>query len=290
MEEVAPVKIFNDIDSLKSYLKELRQKGKSIGFVPTMGYLHEGHGSLIKASYAREDHTVLSIYVNPTQFGPAEDLDAYPRDIDRDIEVAKACGADILFFPNDEVMYPEGYATYVEVENLTETLCGASRPSHFKGVTTIVTKLFNIVKPDRAYFGQKDAQQSLVIKRMAADLNMDVEVVVCPIVREDDGLAMSSRNTYLTPRQRQQATILSKSLKRAAEMLQSGVLDSTTILEEMKAMIEAQAEANLDYIQVVSERTLKPIEKVNENALIAVAVKFGKTRLIDNLTVEVSES
>ena len=222
------MEVFENIPAMKQFVRMKKAEGKTIGFVPTMGYLHSGHLSLIEKSTSQNDVTVISIFVNPTQFGENEDLDQYPRDFERDCRLAQEAGADAVFFPTAGMMYPEGYKTYVEVVDITKRLCGVTRPTHFKGVTTVVTKLFHIVAPDRAYFGQKDAQQLLVIRRMVKDLNMDIEIVGCPIIRETDGLAMSSRNLYLSGEERMQATVLNQSLEMAEKMIDSGERDSNT--------------------------------------------------------------
>lgn len=252
-----------------------------------MGYLHEGHISLIKRARGENDVVVVSVFVNPTQFGPNEDFDSYPRDEQRDAALCKEAGCDILFMPTKEDMYKQNYSTYVEVQGLTEGLCGAKRPGHFRGVTTVVTKLFNIVKADRAYFGQKDAQQLAVIKRMVADLDMDIEVVGCEIVRDVYGLALSSRNTYLSEDERKQAPVLYKSLVKAKEAIENGERVSENIIELIEDTISEAKDAVIDYVEVVSNETLKPIEKIEGEVLIALAVKIGKTRLIDNVVVRV---
>jgi len=265
----------------------LRAKGRSIGFVPTMGAFHEGHLSLMRRSRAENEISVVSIFVNPTQFCLDEDYESYPRDMERDQEKAEGVGVDYLFCPSVEDMYPQGYSTFVNVEGLTETLCGASRPGHFKGVATVVTKLFNIVMPHRAYFGQKDYQQALVIKRMVTDLNMDIEIVVMPIVREKDGLAMSSRNAYLSPREREAALILSRSLSLAEERIKAGERDAMAVLREMTELIERERMAKIDYVALCHPETLEDLERIEDRALIALAVKIGKARLIDNCLVRV---
>ncbi|HAH97679.1 MAG TPA: pantoate--beta-alanine ligase, partial [Firmicutes bacterium] len=263
-------------------------RNKTLGFVPTMGFLHGGHLSLIKAAKAQNDLVVVSVFVNPTQFAPGEDYESYPRDIDRDYQLAREAGADVVFNPNVDEIYIPGASTAVEVTgDITKKLCGASRPTHFKGVTTVVNILFNIVKPDRAYFGQKDAQQALVIKRMVRDLHMPVEVVVCPIVREVDGLAMSSRNVYLSSDERQQATCLNEALQKAADYLGSGADDCGSVAQLIKIIeghIQRQDLAAIDYVLILDGETLDDIELIEpgKSALAAVAVKFGKTRLIDN--------
>lgn len=272
---------------LKDLIKDCRKQGKTIGFVPTMGFLHEGHLSLIKTAKKENDFVVVSIFVNPTQFGVGEDFDAYPRNLDRDAELSESAGADVIFHPTVHEMYPDKYSTYVEVEEITNKLCGLSRPTHFKGVTTVVNKLFNIVEADKAYFGQKDAQQVAVIQRMVRDLNMNIEIIPCPIVREIDGLAMSSRNTYLTPEQRKAALILSKSLFAAQDMIMKGSRNASEIKEFIVDMIKSEPLAVIDYVEVVDTLSLDNITLVKDSVLIALAVKIGRTRLIDNILVEV---
>ncbi|MCT4597903.1 MAG: pantoate--beta-alanine ligase [Vallitalea sp.] len=281
------MEIFHDIQKLRQSLDTKRLEGKNIGFVPTMGYLHQGHLSLIKSSAKENDVTVLSIYVNPTQFAPNEDLDNYPRDLENDTKIAEEAGADIIFIPNNKMMYIDNHVTYVNVHELTDNLCGLSRPTHFQGVTTIVTKLFNIVQPKRAYFGQKDAQQAIIIKRMVKDLNIPVDIVVCPIIREHDGLAMSSRNTYLNQQERSEATILNESLQKAKLLIEAGERDSKVIKNTIESMINSKPSANIDYISIVSQETLKDITTIKGSILIAIAVKMGNTRLIDNIQMEV---
>ena len=254
-----------------------------IAFVPTMGYFHEGHLSLMREGRERGDVLVVSIFVNPTQFGPGEDFDRYPRDMERDLRMAEEVGVDVIFAPTVEEMYPEGYQTYVEVEKVTQHLCGLSRPGHFRGVTTVVTKLFNIVKPHVALFGQKDYQQLITIERMVKDLNMDVEIVGMPTVREEDGLAASSRNVYLSPEERKAALSLYRSLRRAEELFSEGVRESQRILEEVRGVLEAEPLVKIDYVHVCDPETLEDIEgPIGERALVAVAAKVGTTRLIDN--------
>ncbi|GFR34235.1 pantoate--beta-alanine ligase [Thermobrachium celere] len=279
--------IIKSVDEMKRHMKDIKKQGRSIGFVPTMGYLHEGHMSLIKRARGENEVVVVSVFVNPTQFGPNEDYERYPRDEERDKKMCEEAGCDILFMPNKDDMYRENYSTYVEVYGLTEGLCGAKRPGHFRGVATIVTKLFNIVKPDRAYFGQKDAQQLAVIKRMVKDLDFDIEIVGCEIVRDVDGLALSSRNTYLSEEERKQAPILYKSLLKAKEEIEKGERASEKLIDLIKTTILEMPDAQIDYIEIVNNETLKPIEKVEGEVLIALAVKFGKTRLIDNMAVRV---
>lgn len=267
-------------------VRELRHSLKgTVGFVPTMGYLHEGHVSLVKQAKTENDFSAVSIFVNPTQFGPKEDFKTYPRDIDRDLALLKPY-TDIVFIPSDKEMYPDGYNTWVEVQGITDMLEGAVRPGHFKGVTTVVNKLFNIIEPTKSYFGQKDAQQVAVIKKMVKDLNMPLKVVVCPTMREKDGLAMSSRNTYLTPEMRQNATLLYKSLTKAKEMYRGGERDADKIKQTMTGIIKSQPIGIIDYISIADNETLREIKKIEKPALISMAVKFGKTRLIDNIILE----
>jgi len=270
--------------------EKLRLEGRTIGFVPTMGYFHEGHLALMRRARAENDVVVVSLFVNPIQFAPGEDYEEYPRDLERDKALAEKEGVDILFAPSVESMYPPGYCTYVEVTGtLTSTLCGARRPGHFRGVTTIVTKLFNIVKPHRAYFGEKDAQQLRVIKRMVEDLNFDVEIVPVPTVREPDGLAMSSRNVYLSPEERKAATVLYRSLKLAQEMIARGERDARRVIEEMRRLIESEPRARIDYVEIVDSNTLEKVDRIKGEVLIALAVFIGKARLIDNVTIRVED-
>jgi len=264
-----------------------RQAGKIIAFVPTMGYFHEGHLSLMREGRKRGDILVVSLFVNPIQFGPKEDLNDYPRDFDRDKTLAEKEGVDVIFVPEVEEMYPKTYQTYVEVTQLTQHLCGLSRPGHFKGVTTVVAKLFNIVKPHIALFGLKDYQQYLVIKQMIRDLNYDIEIIGCPIIREPDGLAMSSRNLYLTPEQRVSALSLSQSLKLAQEMVDQGERDSRVIIDRIKSFITHHPGTQIDYVKVCDPETLEDLDRIEKKALIALAVKVGKARLIDNSLLEV---
>jgi len=266
-----------DMTYLRLNLKE------PVGFVPTMGYLHEGHMSLVRKARAENKTVIASIYVNPTQFGPREDLSKYPRDLPRDLAMLDKEGADVVFFPSDKEMYPTGYDTWVTVDNLTKPLEGDSRPTHFRGVTTIVTKLFNIVRPTNAYFGQKDAQQALVIKKMAVDLNMNLKVVVCPTIREPDGLAMSSRNVYLNPEQRKLVPVLYQSLLLAKDIFAIGERNADVILEQMTTLIQKEPLAKIDYISISDTETLAELKTIQKSALVSMAVKFGNTRLIDNI-------
>lgn len=278
------MKIVRDIKQIKEIVRELKQERKRIVFVPTMGYLHEGHLNLMREGKKRGDVLIISIFVNPLQFAPNEDLEKYPRDIERDEQLADKVGVDIIFYPTAEMMYPPGYRTYVTVEEWSERLCGASRPGHFRGVTTVVLKLFNIIQPDVAIFGWKDAQQFLILRQMVKDLNLDIEMVALETTREEDGLAMSSRNTYLTPEQRKQATVLYKSLCRAKELALQGTKNPAIIIAEMRKIIEQAPESRIDYIAIVSLDTLEPLSEVQfGNTLIAVAVFIGTTRLIDNI-------
>lgn len=281
------MQVIENIASLKDIIGEKKKKGLSIGLVPTMGFLHEGHLSLMRAAKSENDIMVVSIFVNPLQFGVGEDYAEYPRDLEGDKKLAAAAGCDLLFSPAVREMYPRGYATFVEVERLTDSLCGFSRPGHFRGVTTVVTKLFNLVCPDRAYFGQKDAQQAFVLKKMVADLNMNLQLVVGPTVREADGLAMSSRNKYLTPEQRKEAVALYKGLQEAGERVAGGEREAAAIKQAIRQKISSIKGACLDYIEIVDTVELCPVQIIAGRCLIAVAVRFGQTRLIDNVIVEV---
>lgn len=274
--------------ALKSALKELRKGHKTVGFVPTMGFLHEGHLSLVQRARSENDVVVVSVFVNPTQFGPNEDFASYPRDLEKDCALVEGAGCDLVLAPEPEEMYPAPYMTYVDVVGgLTDKLCGASRPGHFRGVATVVTKLFNLVKPTNAYFGQKDAQQVAVIEQMVADMDMDLNIVPCPIVREADGLALSSRNTYLTDTERQEALVLSQSLFWAKAQVEAGERSAAKLISGMQAMIEKVPSAEIDYIQIVNARTLEGVETLTGTVLFALAVKVGKPRLIDNMRLEV---
>lgn len=259
--------------------------GGRVGFVPTMGYLHEGHLSLVRRAREQNGLVVVSIFVNPTQFSPGEDLDRYPRDLDRDLALAGAAGADVVFHPSAPEMYSRDHCTWVEVENLTERLCGASRPGHFRGVTTVVAKLFGTVIPDTAYFGQKDAQQALVIRRMTEDLDLGVAIEVCPTVRESDGLAMSSRNAYLSTEERRQAPTLRRALLEAAGTIETGERDPSAVKAAFHARLAKAPLARLDYVEIVGTSDLAPVEQIGGEVLVATAVWFGGTRLIDNVMV-----
>lgn len=279
--------IVETISALRNYLNEQRKQGRTIGFVPTMGYLHDGHLSLIRSAKADNDVVVVSDFVNPTQFAPNEDFDSYPRDIDRDEQLAMSAGADVVFYPSVEEMYPAGSSTFVETEgHITKVLCGASRPSHFRGVTTVVSMLFNIVQPDKAYFGQKDAQQAAVLIKMVRDLHMNLQIVVCPIVREADGLAMSSRNTYLSAEARQQAVVLNQALLKGKTLFESGEYNVQKLSEAISNKIKEMPLADIDYVSIFDYPSLETVENINEQALAAVAVRFGNTRLIDNIILK----
>jgi len=267
-------------------VRELRPKLVGpVGFVPTMGYLHEGHLALVRQARAESSTVVVSIFVNPTQFGPGEDLATYPRNLDRDLELLEQEGTDIVFVPSGEEMYPRGFSTWVDVEKVTECLEGASRPGHFRGVATVVAKLFNIIQPTRAYFGQKDTQQAVVIKKMIADLNMNLEIVVVPTVRESDGLAMSSRNSYLNPEERQSATVLFGALSLARQLWQFGEKDASKIRYEMENLIQKEPLAQIDYVSIADADTLEELDMIDRPALVSLAVRIGKTRLIDNIVM-----
>lgn len=283
------MEVFSKIDDLRRKLKEEKRNGKSIGFVPTMGYLHEGHLSLVRQSIKENDLTVVSIFVNPIQFGPGEDFNRYPRDVERDKRLLEKEGVHYLFSPDEDEMYPAGFKTFVEVAEIGKKLCGKSRPGHFKGVSTVVLKLFNIVQPNRVYFGQKDAQQAIIIKKMSKDLNLSVDIVVMPIVREEDGLAMSSRNVYLNEEERKNATVLYKSLKEAEKMIKMGERDTEKVINRMREVIMSYPEALIDYIEIVDTEELNPVNPIKGKVLIALAAYIGKARLIDNMILEVEK-
>lgn len=281
------MQVVKKIDELRNVIKQEKINGNKIGFVPTMGYLHDGHLSLIKKSKEDNDVTVCSIFVNPTQFGPGEDLDKYPRDIERDMKLLKENKCDILFYPDVKEMYPNGFYTKVTLSILTDKLCGKSRPGHFDGVATVVTKLINIVNPDSAYFGMKDYQQLLVIKRVVEDLNLDVNIVGCPIVRENDGLAMSSRNVYLTEKERESALSLSKSFKLVSQLIEKGIKNPQEIKQEVCKFIETHPFTKIDYVELVDIDTLENLNELKDKFLLALAVFVGKARLIDNKIFEI---
>lgn len=279
------MQIVTTIEEVRTQIKAWKKEGCSVGLVPTMGYLHEGHGSLISRARKENDKVVVSIFVNPMQFGPGEDLESYPRDLNKDSAYCETLGADLIFHPEPSEMYMDGFCSYVDMSVLTEELCGLSRPVHFRGVCTVVNKLFNIVQPDRAYFGQKDAQQLAVIKRMVEDLNMDLEIIGCPIVREADGLAKSSRNIYLSAEERQAALVLSKAVKLGQELAAAGETDAKKIVSGMRALIEKEPLARIDYVKAVDGLTMQQIDTVKAPMLVALAVYIGKTRLIDNFSI-----
>lgn len=280
------MKIVNTIAEVREIVKSWKKEGLSVGLVPTMGYLHEGHASLIKKASQENDRVVVSDFVNPIQFGPKEDLSTYPRDIERDAQVCEESGADIIFHPTAEEMYCPDFSTFVDITGPSDLLCGKSRPTHFKGVCTVVSKLFLIVAPDKAYFGQKDAQQLAVIKRMVRDLNFDIEIIGCPIIRESDGLAKSSRNTYLSPAERESATILNKALTAGKQLVLNGEKNADKVIAEITNIINSEPLAKIDYVQVVSFPDIQLVKEINGDILTAVAVYIGTTRLIDNFIIE----
>ncbi len=274
------------IEAVRAQVKEWRRQGHSVGFVPTMGYLHEGHESLIQRAVKENDKVVVSDFVNPIQFGAQEDLSTYPRDLDADCALCEAAGVDLLFHPAPEEMYAPDFSTYVKAERVSDGLCGKSRPTHFQGVCTVVCKLFHIVMPDRAYFGQKDAQQLAVIRRMTRDLNLDIAIVGCPIIREADGLAKSSRNTYLNEEERTAALVLSRAIFLGEELIKQGERDAETVLSAMRAIILAEPLARIDYVEMVDADTMETIRQAKGRTLVAIAVWIGTTRLIDNFILE----
>lgn len=276
------IKVVSTVKETRTQVKEWRKQGLTVGLVPTMGYLHEGHQSLIKKAVAENDRVVVSVFVNPIQFAPNEDLETYPRDLEADTKLCDSTGADLIFHPTPDEMYPEGFSTHIQMDNLTKELCGKTRPTHFGGVCTVVGKLFNIVQPDKAYFGQKDAQQLAIIKRMVRDLNFDIEIVGCPIIREPDGLAKSSRNTYLNADERKAALILSKSIELGKQLVAGGERNAQTIIKAMTDKINTEPLARIDYVNAVDALNIEPLETLRGEVLVAIAVYIGKTRLIDN--------
>lgn len=278
------MKIVGTVKEVREQVKEWKKQGLSVGLVPTMGYLHEGHKSLMEAARKDNDKVVVSIFVNPMQFGPTEDLATYPRDLDHDAALCESVGVDLIFHPEAEEMYEKDFCSFVDMTGLTEGLCGKTRPIHFRGVCTVVNKLFNIVTPDHAYFGQKDGQQLAVIKRMVRDLNMDIEIVGCPIVREEDGLAKSSRNTYLSPEERKAALILSKTVALGKELAKTEK-DANKVVEAMKENIKTEPLAKIDYVEAVDALSMAPVEKLEGTCMLAMAVYIEKTRLIDNTLI-----
>ena len=281
------MQVVKTVKEVRNIVAAWRKEGLSVGLVPTMGYLHEGHQSLIRKSAEQNDRTVVSVFVNPIQFAPTEDLDAYPRDLERDKKAVEEAGGNLIFHPEPSEMYPEHFTSFIDTTETTELLCGAVRPIHFRGVCTVVGKLFNIVTPDRAYFGQKDAQQLATIRRFVRDLNFGIEIVACPIVREEDGLAKSSRNTYLNAEERQAALVLSQSLKKGKELIENGERDAKVVIETIKANLEKETLARVDYVEVVDFENIQRVETINGETLVAIAVYIGKTRLIDNFIVDV---
>ena len=280
------MKIVETVAEVREQVKAWRKEGLTVGLVPTMGYLHEGHQSLIAKACAQNDRVVVSVFVNPTQFGPNEDLESYPRDLEHDAALCESTGAALIFHPTPEEMYPKGFCSFVDMDVLTKELCGLSRPIHFRGVCTVVSKLLHIVQPDKAYFGEKDAQQLAVIRRMVLDLNMNVEIVGCPIVRESDGLAKSSRNTYLSPAERKAALVLSKSIFAGKQLAEAGETDAAKLVQAMTKIIEAEPLAKIDYVKVVDLMTMQQIPKLDRPFLAAIAVYIRKTRLIDNFMMQ----
>lgn len=276
------MKIAETITAVREQVRAWRKEGLTVGLVPTMGYLHEGHKSLIDRAVEENDRVVVSVFVNPIQFGPSEDLASYPRDLGRDAALCEAAGADLVFHPSDGEMYFDDFCTYVDMDDLTKGLCGKTRPTHFRGVCTVVSKLFHIVAPDRAYFGQKDAQQLAVIRRMVRDLNFDLEIVGCPIVREADGLAKSSRNTYLSEEERRAAIVLHQGLLAGEQLVKAGETDASKIVGAVTDVIGKEPLAKIDYVELVEWDSLKPVTSVHGEVLAAVAVYIGTTRLIDN--------
>lgn len=281
------MKVLKTVKDVRNIVKEWRAEGLTVGFVPTMGYLHEGHESLIKRASYENDRVVISIFVNPMQFGPKEDLSSYPRDLERDSVICERAGANIIFNPESEEMYFDDFSSFVDINGLSNELCGKSRPIHFRGVCTVVTKLFNIVTPDRAYLGEKDAQQLAIIKRIVRDLNINVEVIGCPIIRDEDGVAKSSRNTYLSTDERIAARVLSESLRYAKEVIQLGERDSTKVIDAIIEVISKEPLAKVDYVEVVDLMSMDKVNEINKSVLVAIAVFIGKTRLIDNFIVEI---
>jgi pantoate--beta-alanine ligase len=275
---------------MKGTSKDFMLRGKTVGLVPTMGALHEGHLSLVRRARRENDITVVSIFVNPMQFGPTEDFEKYPRDIEGDIEKLQQVGTDIIFMPEVASIYPEGFSTYIDVENISEKLCGVFRPSHFRGVATVVAKLLNTIKPTRAYFGQKDYQQTVVIKHMVRDLDMDIDIIVCPTIRERDGLAMSSRNAYLDEKQREAASVIYKSMLEASELIKSGIMDTIRVTGAIREkLLHEPAVTDIEYCGAYDSTTLEELSEIKEDVLLAVAVNIGKTRLIDNMLVNLNQ-
>lgn len=281
------MKVVKTVKEVRDIVAQWRKEGLTVGLVPTMGYLHEGHQSLIRKSAEQNDRTVVSVFVNPIQFGPTEDLEAYPRDLERDKKAVEEAGGDLIFNPEPEEMYPQHFTSFIDTTETTELLCGAVRPIHFRGVCTVVGKLFNIVTPDRAYFGQKDAQQLATIRRFVRDLNFGIEIIPCPIVREDDGLAKSSRNTYLNAEERKAALILSKSLRKGQDAIAAGETSAEKIKDIISKSLSSEPLARIDYVEVVDFENIQRVEKIHGETLVAIAVYIGRTRLIDNFIVNI---
>lgn len=279
------MKIIRKIENLRKEIQKIKSKNKTVGFVPTMGALHEGHLSLIRRARKENDFVIVSIFINPAQFGPKEDFKKYPRNLGRDAYLCKQQGVNIIFYPDVKQMYPPDYKTYANVNDLSDSLCGKSRPGHFKGVTTVVTKLFNITSPDIAYFGQKDAQQAIIIKKLVSDLNIPVKLKVMPTVRERSGLALSSRNTYLSETERKDAVVLYQALKLAKKLYKSGITNTDKIISLIKKVVQSKKTAKIDYVSIVDTKNLRPVKKISGDCLIALAVWFGKARLIDNIII-----
>jgi pantoate--beta-alanine ligase len=282
------MEVARTIQAVRKLVSAAKRKAKKVGLVPTMGALHIGHVSLIETAAKECGFVVVSIFVNPTQFGPGEDFEKYPRPIEKDLEICKEAGVDVVFNPTPDVMYGPESLTWVTVDKLTKPLCGQFRPGHFRGVTTVCAKLFNIILPDVAYFGQKDAQQAIVIKRMAADLNMPLEIVVCPTAREKDGLAVSSRNKYLSEQERKEAAKIYKSLEKCREMVEAGVMDSNEIIAQMCSILDQIKGGRIEYVEIVDAETLENVDKITGRVLVAVAIKLGPARLIDNILMQAS--
>ena len=283
------MQVVKTVKEVRDIVSGWKREGLSVALVPTMGYLHEGHRSLIEKSVSENDRTVVSVFVNPIQFGPSEDLASYPRDLQRDMDVVGSAGGDLIFHPEPSEMYPGHFTSFIDTSETTELLCGAVRPGHFRGVCTVVGKLFNIVMPERAYFGQKDAQQLATIRRFVRDLNFNVQIVACPIVRESDGLAKSSRNTYLSADERQAALVLSQSLQKGKALIDAGERDAAAVKEAIRAHLLTQPLARIDYVEVVDNENIRRVERISGSTLVAIAVYIGKTRLIDNFIAEVQD-
>lgn len=283
------MQVVKTVKEVRDIVSGWKREGLSVGLVPTMGYLHEGHRSLIEKSVSENDRTVVSVFVNPIQFGPSEDLASYPRDLQRDMDVVGSAGGDLIYHPEPSEMYPGHFTSFIDTSETTELLCGAVRPGHFRGVCTVVGKLFNIVMPERAYFGQKDAQQLATIRRFVRDLNFNVQIVACPIVRESDGLAKSSRNTYLSADERQAALVLSQSLQKGKALIDAGERDAAAVKEAIRAHLLTQPLARIDYVEVVDNENIRRVERISGSTLVAIAVYIGKTRLIDNFIAEVQD-